>query len=473
MMWRTIAPVHLSHYGMPPPMCAGRYQWLMPVRAPGERSRAKFCYDDGIDTALTVPTQNFQDASPGDHVMTRLLELLISVVIVAVLFVGVGLLLPSSRTLTESVETNRRLGIVFDTLNGVKRFKDWNPVTMRDPAIQLDLTGPDAGVGAKISYRSAADGIGQGSWEIIESQDEARVVYQLENSQRGENKRMEFTLRGTGSNNRNVEITQKYTVDYGWNLFGRYAGMYVGRHVGDDVKLGLNRLVSMLAAVPNVEYRTEDGRMRNLAIVERPAENLLVVSAGAVERSNITIQDSMKANRRWIDLAMEANNLEPAGPLRIVTTELGTTTYTFDVALPVRRKRPASRSQTNADAAELADEGELGNLRLGEAIRDTDGVVRYLRTAPTRAVSANYTGYMAELEIVRNAMRAWLITTQAQDVTGRPYDVYTNGIEAAFTENGEFEVYWALNQQQAAHAQPQSAEPEAQLQEQPEQAQAQ
>jgi len=407
--------------------------------------------------------------------MTRLLELLISVVIVAVLFVGVGLLLPSSRTLTESVETNRRLGIVFDTLNGVKRFKDWNPVTMRDPSIQLDLTGPDAGVGAKISYRSAAEGIGQGSWEIIESQDEARVVYQLENSQRGENKRMEFTLRGTGSNNRNVEITQKYTVDYGWNLFGRYAGMYVGRHVGDDVKLGLNRLVSILAAVPNVEYRTEDGRMRNLAIVERPAENLLVVSAGAVERSNITIQDSMKANRRWIDLAMEANNLEPAGPLRIVTTELGTTTYTFDVALPVRKKRPApprgraqaAASATDADAAELADEGELTNLKLGEAIRDTDGVVKYLRTDPTRAVKANYTGYMAELEIVRNAMRAWLITTQAQDVTGRPYDVYTNGIEAAFTENGEFEVYWTLNQNQA-HAQTQPEEPAAQPQEQPE-----
>jgi len=405
--------------------------------------------------------------------MTRLFELLISVVIVAVLFVGVGLLLPSSRTLTESVETNRRLGIVFDTLNGVKRFKDWNPVTMRDPSIQLDVSGPDAGVGAKISYRSAAEGIGQGSWEIIESQDEARVVYQLENSQRGENKRMEFTLRGTGTNNRNVEITQKYTVDYGWNLFGRYAGMYVGRHVGDDVKLGLNRLVSILAAVPNVEYRTDDGRMRDLAIVERPAENLLLVSAGAVERSNITIQDSMKANRRWIDLAMEANNLEPAGPLRIITTELGTTTYTFDVALPVRKKRPtpprgrgqAAASATDADAAELADEGELTNLKLGEAIRDTDGVVKYLRTTPTRAVKANYTGYMAELEIVRNAMRAWLITTQALDVTGRPYDVYTNGIEAAFTENGEFEAYWTLNQNQA-HAQAQPEEAAAQPQEQ-------
>jgi len=406
--------------------------------------------------------------------MTRLLELLISVVIVAALFVGMGLLLPSSRTLTESVETNRRLSIVFDTLNGVKRFKDWNPIAMRDPSIQLDLSGPETGIGAKISYRSAAEGIGQGSWEIVESQDEARVVYQLENSQRGENKRMEFTLRGTGNNNRNVEITQKYTVDYGWNLFGRYAGMYVGRHVGDDVKLGLNRLVSILAAVPNVDYRADDGRMRDLGIVQRPAENLLVVSAGAVARDNVAVQDSMKANRRWIDIAMEANNLEPAGPLRIITTEFGRETYTFDVALPVRKKRPAPpRTRTRnpptaASAAEpettevAADEGELTDLKLGDAIRDRDGVVKYVRTMPSTAVKADYTGYMAELEVVRNAMRAWVMTTQAMDVTGRPYEVYVNGIDAAFTENGQFEAYWTLNQNLQAQELPQpELEPEA------------
>jgi len=389
--------------------------------------------------------------------MTRLLEILISVVIVAVLFVGVGLLLPSSRTLSESVETNRRLSIVFDTINGVKRFKDWNPIAMRDPAIDLDLSGPEAGVGAKISYNSDFESIGQGSWRIVESEDEAHVVYQLENSQRGENKRMEFSLRGTGSNNRNVEITQTYTVDYGWNLLGRYAGMYVGRHVGDDVKLGLNRLVSILAAVPNVEYRADSTRMRNIGIVDRPAENLLVVSAGAVMRDNVIVQDSMKANRRWIDIAMEANNLEPAGDLRIITTEFGRETYTFDVALPVRKKPAApvrgqaavqqdADTEGTVDDAVAVDDGELSDLKLGADIRDNDGVVKYVRTQATRAVKADYTGYMAELDTVRTAMRAWLITTQSLDVTGRPYEAYKNGIEPAFTENGEFEVYWDLNQ---------------------------
>ena len=82
--------------------------------------------------------------------MTRLLEILISTAIVAALFVLVALFLPSSRTITEKVETNRRQAIVFDTLNSVHRFDEWNPLALRDPAIKLERSGPDAGVGAQI-----------------------------------------------------------------------------------------------------------------------------------------------------------------------------------------------------------------------------------------------------------------------------------------------------------------------------------
>ena len=59
--------------------------------------------------------------------MTRLIEILISLAIVAALFLIVGIALPSSRHLQHSVETNRKLTIVFDTLNSLRRFKDWNP----------------------------------------------------------------------------------------------------------------------------------------------------------------------------------------------------------------------------------------------------------------------------------------------------------------------------------------------------------
>ena len=72
--------------------------------------------------------------------------------------------------------------------------------------------------------------------------------------------------------------------------------------------------------------------------------------------------------------------------------------------------------------------------------------MKYVRTEAGRAAKANYRGFMAELDNVRNAVRAWALT-QGYEVTDRPYEFYRNGIDAAFTENGEFEVFWTLRAQ--------------------------
>ncbi len=383
--------------------------------------------------------------------MTRLLELLISCVIVAVLFVVVAVLLPSSRTLTETVETNRRQTIVFDTINSLRRFKDWSSIPRYDPAVALKLSGPDAGVGARVDYDSSISRVGKGSWEIVESEPDTRVVYALENPQRGHNKKMTFALRPTGRNNRNIEIRQTYNVDYGWDLLGRFAGLYVSRNVGDDMKLSLGQMSNMLASVPNVDYRVEGSTLTDLAVVEHPAENLLVVAAGAIERNNQVIQDSMKSNLEWINRTMAANNLEAAGPLRIITTELGRETYNFDVALPVRKKGTGPAAAAAADDAEEGSEGEAAPAPAQAPTADAPeldglellGPVKYVHTPRGRAAKANYKGFMAELDNVRNAVRAWALT-QGYVVTDRPYEAYRNGIDAAFTENGEFEVFWTL-----------------------------
>src|SRR5690554_7874951 len=98
--------------------------------------------------------------------MTRLLEMLISLLIVAVLFVVVGVLLPSNRTLVEQVETNRRQTIVFDTINSFRRFHEWHPMAIYDPAIELERSGPDEGEGATLTFRSDTRTVGNGSWTI-------------------------------------------------------------------------------------------------------------------------------------------------------------------------------------------------------------------------------------------------------------------------------------------------------------------
>jgi hypothetical protein len=359
--------------------------------------------------------------------MTRLIEILISLAIVAALFLVVGLVLPSSRYLVERVETNRKLTIVYDTLNNFSRFKDWNATPLRDPRMQTRISGPAAGVGAEFHYDSKKNEVGSGTWKIVESVPNELVAIQIDNDRMGKNKRTEFKLKPTGNNNRNVEITQTYKVEYGFNLLGRYAGLYVRSHVGDDMKFGLAKFSNMLASVPNIDYAVYGEKLTGLSVAQLPAEHLLFVPAGTLEFDDPVIEKSMRANMEWINRTMTASGLVAAGPMRIITSEQGRETYTFDVAQPVRR---ASDAEGTAATAELTGLG-------------LQGPVKYQLLPARRAVSAKFIGYIRELENVRNALRAWS-APRGLEVADRPYEVYDSGIEGAFTEDGKFTAYWAI-----------------------------
>lgn len=380
--------------------------------------------------------------------MTRLLEILISVAIVAVLFLAVGLVLPSSRHISHSVETNRKLTIVYDTLNSLGRFDEWNPLVLRDPTMQIKLSGPESGKGARLEYVSNEEGLGEGSWEIVATEPRKSVTYAIENPERGENKRTTFTLKPTGRNGRNVEITQTYDVDYGWNLLGRYAGLYVSSSVGEDMKMGLRRLTNMLAAVPNYDYAdlSKDDPSRAPKVAQREGVNLLVVTA-AVDRDNAKVEAQMKSNMEWIKKVMAANDLEPAGPVRIITNEFGAETYSFDVAQPVRKagSGPAAEGEgegegeegaATAAAAPAAPAIKFEGLKL-------EGPVEHVFSPASRVATAPFTGHMANLPKMRDALRGWAMT-RGYETTERPYETWNNGIAAGFTEEGEYDVYWAI-----------------------------
>lgn len=358
--------------------------------------------------------------------MTRLIEILISLAIVAALFLIVGIALPASRHLQHSVETNRKVTIVFDTLNSLRRFKDWNPLVLRDPKMQLKFSGPVSGVGARMDYDSQEKGLRQGSWEITESIPGKKVAYALTDIEPGNNKRTAFTLKPTGRGGRNVEITQTYDVEYGWNLIGRYAGLYVSSNVGEDMKMGLGRLSNMLAAVPNYDYAelSKDDPAKAPKLFDRPAENLLVVTA-AVERNNEKVLGQINSNMEWIKKVMAANGLEPAGPVRVVTNEFGSDIYSFDVAQPVRKIGDEASASTKLD------------------VKIEGPVVAVFNEPAKVAMVPSFKGHMANLAKVRDALRGWALT-HGYETVERPYESWKAGVAAGFTEDGEYDVFWAV-----------------------------
>ena len=292
--------------------------------------------------------------------MTRVIEWIISLLIVIALFVVIGLFLPASRTVSHSVETNRPMSTVNDILSSFTRFKDWNALINHDPRMQLTTSGPESGVGAALAFSSSQHSIGSGKWEIKEIVPGEKIVYALDTPGRGKNKTMTFRFERTGQRKQNVEITQRYSVDYGWDLLGRYAGtLYVNSEIGADIKRGLTKLSNLLATIPRFDYSQHPNEFQ---VVDVPAANVLLASATA-KRSNDDIAVAMTNQMKWIEQVMEKSGLEAAGPMRIVTNEFGSDTYAFDVVLPIRRKGTGP-AEASTDAEGEGTEGEAAEADL-------------------------------------------------------------------------------------------------------------
>lgn len=391
--------------------------------------------------------------------MIRVIELIISFLIVITVFVVIALFLPSSRTITHTVETNRPMSTVNDVLTSFVRFKDWTPMLRYDPRMTITVSGPESGVGARFDYESSVKAIGKGSWEIIEFIPEEKIVVKIENGDRGTDKSMLFRFERTGQRNQNVKISQRYRVNYGWDLIGRYAGMYVTRNVGDDIRRGLDKLGNLFTTIPRFDYSRHPAEFK---FVDLPAINALVASTAA-KRANDDIAVAMTNQLKWIEQVMEKNALESAGPMRIVTNEFTNDSYGFDVVMPVRKKGGDSAEAEGEVAETAAVDPSAPQETLEVKIEGDNNPVLFAQLPAIRAASTTYVGPSPGLPRVRDLVKAWAMV-RGGEPTDRPYEEYRVDIPQMLAEDAEFHVYWPIktgNGSAPAEAAPAAAAPEA------------
>lgn len=395
--------------------------------------------------------------------MIRFLEFIIAAIVVVLIFVIIAVFLPSSRSVTHSTETNRPARTVLDTLSGFGRYGEWSPMLRYDADTRIEASGEPMGVGARMAYSSDNQMVGTGTWELVELNETNRggsLVFEVDNDSYGENKRMEFEVERRG---RITTVTQTYTVDYGWNLFGRFAGMYVERNVGDGMGRGLNNFAALMAQIPNIDYTG----MR-VERVELPAVDILYIKTES-ERLLQSVETAQVTQLRWIRQVMSENDLAALGPWRTITTNFGSELYEFDVAVPVCREddcpEPAEEESSEVAEAEGEQSENVGivldvavdtevPLRAGaEALAvlepidpesiELDGEVQFGRSFGGPAIKAVYNGHPAGLPVVREQLRAWA-ATRGLRVTDRAFEEYLQDIDNSDPERSEYNVYWPI-----------------------------
>lgn len=384
--------------------------------------------------------------------MVRVYEFLLAIIIVIVVFVIFAVTLPDHRVHDDSIQTNRSPRIVFDAMNGFKRFSDWNALYLNDPRLRAEVTGPEFGLGARLQYRSMFDEVGAGVWELVDSDDSGKVRklrFALENDAHGTNKSMRFEIERKG---KTTEIRQRYRVDYGWDLLGRFAGMYLARTVGDDMDKGLKSLAAMFATIPNMDYSGI-----TIEAVQVPAQDILFVPTSS-ERNINAVEAAMINQLKWLRQVIAKNDLEPAGPYRLITTNFGSDTYDFDVAYPVRKKGSGPAPVPSAEVAlavasdeSAADEPEVPGAEdlavvvepLDSASIKLEGEVQFGRSYEGHALKTTYTGHPAGLPVARDQLRAYALA-HGEVLQDRAFEEYLNDIEDTSVEDTTFNVYWPV-----------------------------
>jgi len=188
--------------------------------------------------------------------MTRVLELLVSLLIVFVLVVVVGALLPAHGHLERSVEVSSPLRQIFDSVDTFRRFPEWSALRRLDPQTKMTFEGPESGKGARVKWTSASPQVGDGALEIASTEQDSKVVMALTNMWSGDDKKYTVTLTPS-QNGKTVVINWAYDADYGWNLQWRYAGLYINGDPASQIQTNLTNIAAMLASFPNVDYKDQ------------------------------------------------------------------------------------------------------------------------------------------------------------------------------------------------------------------------
>lgn len=171
--------------------------------------------------------------------------LLWTMLVLAVLIGGGGLLLPATSHLERSTTIERPPAQVFATLNSFSRFNEWSPWFEIDPAAKYTYSGPASGVGAGMAWVGNSS-VGSGNQEILESTPDSRIVNALDFG--GSRAKATFQLDPDGNG---TQVTWSLDSEHGYNPINRLFGAFLlDGMVGKDYEKGLAKLKGLLESSP-------------------------------------------------------------------------------------------------------------------------------------------------------------------------------------------------------------------------------
>lgn len=167
--------------------------------------------------------------------MGILKKVAIGLLILAVLFVIIGLSLPKETVVKRSIIINAPLDVVFKNVNNLKNHEKWDPWQATDKTMKITYGAVTEGTGASYSWTSES---GEGTHTITESMTNKSIKVELDFKK-------QRTMRGwwtfTGKD-KGVLVAEGFVNKSGKCFCSRYINLFIDAEIGTYYSKGLKKL---------------------------------------------------------------------------------------------------------------------------------------------------------------------------------------------------------------------------------------
>ncbi len=246
-------------------------------------------------------------------------------------FVVTGYMLPKQVHIERSVTIDRPANMMFELLNGYRYYNEWSPWAERDPKAEFVISGPESGVGARLSWIGDPHLVGSGWQEIVASKPYEQIDIMLDFDAQGI-ALTGFTLTPEGDATRvtwffDSDLTEG--VNYLDSFLARYFGLLFDRWVGGDYEQGLANLKRYAESLS-----VSDFSQLEIEQVLVEAQNILFVTSSS-SQDPTDISAAMAAAYSEISVFMNQVGINMTGQPMAITRAWEEGSYQFDAAIPV------------------------------------------------------------------------------------------------------------------------------------------
>jgi effector-binding domain-containing protein len=254
-----------------------------------------------------------------------------TIVITAFIFLFIGFFLPREVHVERSIVIKQSVDTVFMLVNGFESFEAWSPWADDDPDAVYAYSGPETGIGARMSWTGDPRQVGKGWQEITDVKPGSLVRMHLNFEQQGEADTYFMTERTQGG----TLLTWGFDADLvaGQGLFGgilaRYFGLFFDKWIGADYEKGLARLKAHAESLPQDDHRHPQIEVMEL----EPVDILFVRTDPGMGSADMAA--SLAEAYREITRVMQAQQIEMAAQPMAISRAWDEKGFRLEAAIPV------------------------------------------------------------------------------------------------------------------------------------------